>query len=121
MRAFTPRTLKINKCPDGEALKERAVRYTDYLLGRKYLKGRNPCLRRSLILYHLLRKSGMDVHICFGVRFNEVQLASQKQKKLEGHAWLLYNGEIFLERNYKTTKSYKVTYIFPEEERRLFA
>ncbi|NOG84542.1 MAG: lasso peptide biosynthesis B2 protein [Candidatus Scalindua sp. AMX11] len=122
MRVFTPRTLKINKSSDSEEFQDKVVRFTDYILSRKYLAGKNPCLKRSLVLYHLLRKSGMEVTICFGVRFNTMLLpAGSPQKRLEGHAWLLYKGKIFLEKNSEVVKSYKVTYIFPEEESISFA
>ncbi len=52
----------------------------------------------------------MDVHICFGVRFPD----GVSREKLEGHAWLLYNGDIFLERDIEMAKAYKLTYCFPE-------
>jgi hypothetical protein len=63
----------------------------------------------------------MDVNICIGVRFNKLLPAGSPQKKLEGHAWLLYKGRTFLEKNTEAIKSYKITYIFPEEEKISFA
>ncbi|MDR4504398.1 MAG: lasso peptide biosynthesis B2 protein [Candidatus Scalindua sp.] len=117
MRVFTPRTLKINKSSDSEEFQDKVVRFTDYVLSLKYFTGKNPCLKRSLVLYHLLRKSGMEVSLCLGVRFNRMLPAGSPQKRLEGHAWLLYKGRIFLEKNSEAVKSYKITYIFPEEER----
>ncbi len=114
MELFTPRDSKDYESSEIEELKYKVIRFTDYILSRKYVKGKNTCLRRSLVLYHFLRKSGTNVHLCFGVRYNEMQPLSSAQRKLEGHAWLLYHGEIFLERNAETTKTYKMTYCFPE-------
>ncbi len=116
MELFTPRVLKVYESFDAEELKYKVVKFTDYVLSRKYLKCNNTCLRRSLVLYYFLRKSGINVHVCFGVRYNDVQPASQTQKKLKGHAWLLHKGEIFLEKNIEETKTYKLTYCFPERK-----
>ncbi|TLD42023.1 MAG: hypothetical protein JETT_1732 [Candidatus Jettenia ecosi] len=56
----------------------------------------------------------MDVHVCFGVKYDKV-FEREIKKKLEGHAWLLYHGDIFLERNTEATKTYKLTYCFPDK------
>ena len=47
------------------------------------------------------------------MRYNE-GLTNAEIKKLEGHAWLLYNGTVFLEKNTEIAKTYKITYCFPE-------
>ena len=114
MKLFTPRNLKVYDSFDTEGLKYKVVKFTDYVLGRKYLICKNTCLRRSLVLYHFLRKFGIDVNICFGVRYNDKLPAGEAGKKLEGHAWLLYKEEVFLEKNVEETKTYKTTYCFPE-------
>jgi hypothetical protein len=54
-----------------------------------------------------------DIHICFGVRLKKNVAAHEKQKGLEGHAWLINNGRIFLERNPDIGRIYTVTYCFP--------
>ena len=120
MKMFTPRDLKVYESFDIEELKCKVIKFTDYVLSRKYVKGKNICLRRSLVLYYFLRKLGNNVTICFGVRYNEMQPLSSTQKKLEGHAWLLYHGEIFLERNAEATKTYKMTYSFPKVGKQIF-
>ncbi|MCP5004344.1 MAG: lasso peptide biosynthesis B2 protein, partial [Planctomycetes bacterium] len=114
MELFTPRAFNVCKRSDIEEFKNKVMRFTDYVLSRKYVKSKNTCLRRSLILYYFLRKSGINVTICFGVRFNGMQPPGPAQKKLEGHAWLLYRGEIYLERNVEAIKTYKMTYSFPD-------
>lgn len=42
------------------------------------------CLRRSLLVWGLLRRQGVQSKICFGVRMSDC--------KLEAHAWLEYKG-----------------------------
>ncbi len=115
MKLFTPRSMNVYEGFDMEESKSKVIKFTDYVLSRKYLMYKNICLRRSLVLYYFLRKLGVNVNICFGVRYNKRQPVVSTHKKLEGHAWLLYNGEIFLERNTEATKTYKMVYTFPED------
>jgi hypothetical protein len=56
----------------------------------------------------------MNVHICLGVRYGEKLSDKEAENGLEGHAWLLHNGDIFLEREVEVTKTYKMTYCYPE-------
>jgi hypothetical protein len=119
MKVLTPRDLKVYRNLDLEKSKGKVVKFTDYILGRNSWMNKNTCLKRSLVLYHFLRKLGINVHICFGVRYKEKLADRESQKKLEGHAWLLYNGDIFLERNVEMAKTYKVTYCFPEEKEQI--
>jgi hypothetical protein len=111
---LTPRDLKVYQHLELENLKDKTVKFTDYILSRNSLASENTCLKRTLVLYHFLRKMGMDVHVCFGVKYDTLS-DSKAQKKLEGHAWLLYHGDIFLERNTEVTKTYKLTYCFPDK------
>jgi len=113
MKILTPGTLKGYQ--DIEKSKDKIVKFTDYILSRNFWIYRNTCLKRSLVLYHFLRGSGINVHICFGVRYNGMSPNKEAEKKLEGHAWLIYNGDIFLERNTESTKAYKMTYCFPDK------
>ncbi len=94
-------------------MREAMVTYTDYILNLDFWIYKNTCMKRSLILYHLLRKSGMDVLICFGVKLERDLSVSETKKRLKGHAWLLLNGEVYLERDPGQTKNYRVTYSFP--------
>lgn len=106
MRICTPRNSKVYDGRNREKLRVRAVKFTDYILDWNALRGRNTCLKRALVLYYFLRKWGMDVQVCFGVRYTAHQ-------RLDGHAWLLYQDDFFLERNAEMTKAYKQTYCFP--------
>lgn len=114
MSMLTPRDLKVYQHLELENLKDKTVKFTDYILSRNSLASENTCLKRTLVLYHFLRKMGMDVQVCFGVKYNTLS-DSKTQKRLEGHAWLLYHGDIFLERNTEVTKTYKLTYCFPDK------
>ena len=115
MQAFTPKNTMSSKNKDITKYRESAVKLTDYILNLAPGMWKGTCLKRSLILYFLLRKTGMDVRICFGTRYN-TRLSSQEAKKhLEGHAWLMHRGTIFLERNAQLTKTYTLTYSFPND------
>ncbi|MER3448073.1 MAG: hypothetical protein C4291_15165 [Candidatus Dadabacteria bacterium] len=112
MYVLTPEDLRQYTNPD---IEQKVIKFTDYILSRNLWIYKTTCLKRSLVLYHFLRKFGMNVQICFGVRYNEKPpYWDTQKKKLEGHAWLLYNGDIFLERDIEMTKTYKLTYCFPK-------
>ncbi len=117
MKILTPQERRFNGRCDYQEIKDKIVKYTDYILSRNYLVYKNTCLKRSLILYHFLRKVGIDTQICFGVRYKKGLTDTSGGKKLEGHAWLLYNGDIFLETNSEIIETYKMTYCFPDKDR----
>lgn len=52
----------------------------DALLGRLPPPWRRTCLTRSVVLYHLLRRSGVPVELCIGVR--------RENQEFAAHAWL---------------------------------
>jgi hypothetical protein len=113
MKLLTPRDMTTAKNFDADAVRDRIVKYADYILSRSFWIFKSTCLKRSLLLYHFLRRSGINVQICFGVRYKEDSPRKGSSKELEGHAWLLYKGEIFLERNAAMVREYTVTYCFP--------
>jgi hypothetical protein len=113
MKLLTPRTISDSRNPATDEVREKIVKYTDYIFGLNFWMFKNTCLRRSLVLYHFLRQAGIDVQICFGVRYKEDSQQEGSSKELEGHAWLLYKGDIFLERNAAMASEYTVTYCFP--------
>ena len=113
MKMLTPRDLRVCKDQDSES-RDKIVKFADYLLNRNFWIFRSTCLKRALVLYYFLRRSGMDVQVCFGVRSNAKSSDRKRQNVLEGHAWLLYSGNIFLERDAKATKTYTMTYSFPD-------
>lgn len=50
---------------------------------------RPTCITRGLVLYHFLRRAGLDVRLCFG--------AGYPQGQFEAHCWLVYEEKPFLE------------------------
>jgi hypothetical protein len=73
---------------------QRLARYADVWLRR--LRLANPCLRRTLVLYGRLRRAGLPVHFCLGVRPGP---ALSDDGLLDGHAWLELDEQPFLERS----------------------
>lgn len=61
-------------------------------------------MKRSLILFHYLRKAGREARIVFGV--------AKEEGRLEGHAWVTVNGEPFAEEG--PVDRYTVTYAYPD-------
>ena len=93
---------------------EKIVKYTDYILGKDWLVYKKNCLKRSLTLYHFLRKNGIEVHICMGVKKENSSCGLDSKTSLQGHAWLTYKGDIFLEKHPLSEDDYKQTYCFPK-------
>ena len=112
MKLLTPNDVKVLNNQDSKSIKEKVVKYTGYILSRNFWIYKAICWKRALVLYHFLRKAGVNVQICFGVRLPNIEAKDE----LEGHAWLIYNGEIFLERDIEMTKTYKATYSYPETD-----
>lgn len=96
-----------------ENYKNRIIKFTDYLLGRNFCIYRKTCLKRSLVLYHFLRPEVRELGICFGVKARK-DAVRDKRRGLDGHAWLIRKGEVFLEEKPNLANKYIVTYRFPE-------
>ena len=113
MQMITPLGTNRYNAKNKKSTKEKIIKYTEYILNLDFWIWRATCLNRSLLLYRFLNKIGINVRICFGVKFNKHMISKDSNRNLDGHAWLLLNGEIFLERNIEMAKEYKVTYCFP--------
>ena len=113
LKTLTPGGNKFGQNLDVDSLIEKIVKYTDYILGYNWLAYKNTCLTRSLVLYHFLRKHGIEVQICLGVKKGESLGEVDSEKILQGHAWLTYDGNIFLEKNSLGARSFKTTFCFP--------
>lgn len=112
MQMITP--LKISRYrKNKKSTQEKIVLYTDYILSLNVWIWRKTCLKRSLLLYRFLNKIGMDIQVCFGVKFDKSMTSKNKNENVGGHAWLLLNGEIFLERNIEMVREFRMTYCFP--------
>ncbi len=88
--------------PDG-----RVAAWIDHLLRRLPWPWRHTCLRRSAVLYHLLRRRGHPVELCVGVRRDEMEA-------LAAHAWLSLDGQPYLEAGSEVPHEFAVIARFPE-------
>ena len=113
MSILTPGNIKGSKRNSSVKRQRIITTYTDYILNRNIWIYSSTCLKRSLLLYHFLRKSGFDVHVCFGIRYEKDLTESEAAKSIEGHAWLMYNGDYYLERDRGETGTYTMTYCYP--------
>lgn len=67
-----------------------AAQWVDVALSRLPRPWARTCLRRATVLYYLIRTTGRTVELCIGVRRDE-------HGTLLAHAWLLRDGEVYLE------------------------
>ena len=113
LKKLTPAGKNASGSQDIGPVTEKIVKYTDYILSQNWLIYKKNCLKRSLILYHFLRKHGIEAHICMGVKKENSSCEAESEVYLQGHAWLTYKGDIFLENNPLSEDDYKQTYCFP--------
>jgi hypothetical protein len=93
--------------PNGAGFQDRAVTaWVDRLLYRLPWPWRYTCLKRSAVLYHLLRQGGRDVELCIGVR-------RDAGGGFTAHAWLLRAGLPYLEPR-AAPAEYQIIARFPE-------
>ena len=88
--------------PDG-----RAAAWVDALLERMPGPWRHTCLKRSAVLYHLLRRTGEPIELWIGVRRGDAGA-------LAAHAWLVRDGVPYLERGEEEIGRFAVIARFPE-------
>lgn len=69
------------------------------------------CLKRSAVLYYLLRRDGRTVELCIGVR-------RDAGGAFRAHAWLLQGGLPYLESGRGSPEAYRVIARFPETQPR---
>jgi hypothetical protein len=89
--------------PDDAALSA----YVGGVLRRLPPPWRYTCLRRSVVLYHLLRRAGWEVSLNIGVR-------KSGDGALQAHAWLVKDGAPYLEPNLDEHRAFSVIATFPE-------
>lgn len=65
------------------------------------------CLKRGIVLYHMLRRAGRPVSLHIGVR-------KDKGGALQAHAWLVRDGEPYLESDRSEHRAFTVIASFPE-------
>lgn len=117
LKQLTPSSRKPIRVFDVDEVRNKTIKYTDFILGWRLGVWKLTCLKRSLVLYHFLRTFGMPVQICFGIRFPQPSGRQADHGHLEGHAWLHYKGNLFLEIDPGMTCTYKETYRYPVRPR----
>ncbi len=75
--------------PSGDEIR-RLVARVEQVLAAGLPLVRPGCLTRGVTLYYFLRRAGLDVRLVFGI--------GRPLEDLEGHCWLVREGEPFLER-----------------------
>jgi Transglutaminase-like superfamily len=93
------------------------VACTDSVLRRRTWSPRGPCLARSLTLYRFLGGETANLEICFGVKYEDGQPPYGGVRRLLGRAWLVRDGEVYLERDTHHTGRFRVVYRHPGRER----
>ena len=76
------------------------VEWVDWLLQRLPWPWEATCLKRSLVLFGLLRHAGRPADLVIGVR-------RALDRKLEAHAWLERDGKLCYEPPQNTVDSYR--------------
>jgi len=114
LKKLTPMGKNFGECFDIDPLIEKIAKYTDYILGYHWLVYKKTCLKRSLVLYYFFRKYGFNVQFCMGIRFDKMLTINQGGRKLIGHAWIRYDGKIFMEKEPIEGKAYTETFCFPK-------
>ena len=89
--------------PDDAALSA----YVEQVLRRLPPPWRYTCLRRGVVLYHLLRRAGRPVSLHIGVR-------KSGGGALQAHAWLVKGGVPYLEPDVEEHRAFSVIATFPE-------
>jgi hypothetical protein len=108
LKLLTPRN---TKCPANQDQEKKIIKWTDAILGWDFFIFRSSCLKRSLVLYHFLKREGLPVQINFGVRKLKEE-SGQQHPVLDGHGWLSLRGRTYLEKG-EPLKIFKLMYSFP--------
>ena len=82
---------------------DRLFWLTNGVLRRIYIK--DFCMPRSLVLFHLLRRSQVEASIHFGVK--------KEQEDIKGHAWIEHHGSPLHEKP-DVNSNYNLIYCFPK-------
>lgn len=107
LHRLAPRLGGSRRTPGGGPSDARAAAWIDALLERMPGPWRHTCLKRSAVLYHLLRQTGEPVELWIGVRRGDAGA-------LAAHAWLVREGAPYLERGDEEIPQFAVIARFPE-------
>jgi len=85
------------------------ARWVDAVLRRLPGPWHHTCLKRSVVLYHLLHAAGRPVELCIGVRRTK-----GSGETLAAHAWLVRDGTPYLEPDPGVSLAHTMIARFPE-------
>ncbi len=108
LKLLTPKNTNSTVNPNRQ---ERIIKWTDTILGWNFFIFSTSCLKRSLVLYHFLKASGLPLQINFGVR-KSAKAAGEPWPLLDGHGWLSLSGQTYSEKN-EPLDTFKLIYSFP--------
>jgi hypothetical protein len=83
------------------------ARWVDGVLRRLPGPWRYTCLKRAMVLYHLLRGAGRPMQLVIGVR-------RTPDGMLAAHAWLLRDHSLYLEPESESPAGHTVIAMFPD-------
>jgi hypothetical protein len=106
--------LRAPRPPAEEAL---VVTCVDRVLARHPGLRRNPCLRRTLLLYRFLGARATDLEVCLGVRYTDAE-PRDRRRRLAGHAWLIRHDAPYLEPDRRGVDPFRVIYRYPTRQGR---
>jgi len=111
LELFNPE-FRSNEVREFEIIK--LARYTDSLLNISFQYFDSNCLRRSLVLFCILRKIGIDVTFNVGIKSSGLEHDRDIKRigKLDGHAWISLHNKIYLEKLPEITQTYKVIFSY---------
>ena len=85
LKRLTPNSRKRNSLGTGDTQNmDMILKLTQRILWLHFWVFHPTCLKRSLVLYHFLRRYGYPVCICFGVAKSDAELT--------GHSWISLHG-----------------------------
>jgi hypothetical protein len=102
-----PRLLKIihyrqTAAPEKRIDSQDIIRIVNFVARLKYFVIRNNCLKKSLLLYYFLGKTGLkNLELVIGVKKNT--------GRLSGHSWLALDSRPFLE-DWDSIKEFQIIY-----------
>ncbi len=114
MEWISPFRTKISGSTEAEKrLFLKVPAYTDFILRRNWWIYRPNCLKRSLVICRFFRHYGINVKICMGIRKNSDLHNDSINEYLQGHAWLILDGNPVFENIGAVETVYTPVFSFP--------
>jgi hypothetical protein len=89
---------------------DHAAEWVSRVLWRLPPPWRHTCLRRAVVLFCVLRRAGRPVEL-------RIDVSRDDERAVTAHAWLVRDGEPYLESNLDHHKRFRLIASFPEPTR----